>query len=143
APAPLEQLVPEAAPEALDLLRRFLRYPSGQRIRAHQVGTPKHGGGTPKPGGGPRRGALWGGPQKPGGDPKSQGGPQKSGGTQEFGETPPSGLIWLPATRGQPLGEEGLCGGDPKNQGGTPKPGGTPQNVRGDPGVWGTPPPVG
>ncbi|XP_069634116.1 cyclin-dependent kinase 20 isoform X2 [Haliaeetus albicilla] len=36
-PAPLEQLVPEAEPAARDLLRRFLRYPSRQRIRAHQA----------------------------------------------------------------------------------------------------------
>ncbi|KAM9250285.1 cyclin-dependent kinase 20 isoform 4-T4 [Cariama cristata] len=35
-PAPLELLVPEADPDALDLLRRFLRYPSRQRLRAHQ-----------------------------------------------------------------------------------------------------------
>ncbi|XP_074990894.1 cyclin-dependent kinase 20 isoform X1 [Calonectris borealis] len=37
APAPLEQLVPEAGPLARDLLRRFLRYPSRQRLRAHQA----------------------------------------------------------------------------------------------------------
>ncbi|XP_068280777.1 cyclin-dependent kinase 20 isoform X2 [Nyctibius grandis] len=36
-PAPLEQLVPEAPPAALDLLRRFLRYPPGRRLRAHQA----------------------------------------------------------------------------------------------------------
>lgn len=46
APAPLQQLVPEAGPEALDLLRRFLRYPSGRRIRAPQVGTQWGRGGT-------------------------------------------------------------------------------------------------
>ncbi|GAB0202315.1 cyclin-dependent kinase 20-like [Grus japonensis] len=36
-PPPLERLLPEAPPDALDLLRRFLRYPSRQRIRAHQA----------------------------------------------------------------------------------------------------------
>lgn len=36
-PAPLEELVPDAPPAAVSLLRRFLVYPSGQRIRAHQA----------------------------------------------------------------------------------------------------------
>ncbi|XP_074787178.1 cyclin-dependent kinase 20-like [Athene noctua] len=35
--APLRELVPEAPPDALDLLRRFLRYPARMRIRAHQA----------------------------------------------------------------------------------------------------------
>lgn len=56
-PAPLEQLVPEAKPAARDLLRRFLRYPSRQRIRAHQVGGAPRclgGGGSQVFGGTPR-----------------------------------------------------------------------------------------
>ncbi|XP_068780208.1 cyclin-dependent kinase 20 [Struthio camelus] len=36
-PAPLETLVPDAPPDALALLRRFLVYPSRQRIRAHEA----------------------------------------------------------------------------------------------------------
>ncbi|XP_071960531.1 cyclin-dependent kinase 20-like [Antedon mediterranea] len=34
APIPLEEIVPDASPEALDLLKRFLVYPSKQRISA-------------------------------------------------------------------------------------------------------------
>lgn len=37
-PVPLEQLVPEAADVALELLKQFLIYPSKQRIAASKVG---------------------------------------------------------------------------------------------------------
>lgn len=36
-PPPLEELVPDAPPTAVDLLGRFLVYPSRQRIRAHEA----------------------------------------------------------------------------------------------------------
>uniref|UniRef100_A0A4W3GDE2 cyclin-dependent kinase n=1 Tax=Callorhinchus milii TaxID=7868 RepID=A0A4W3GDE2_CALMI len=36
-PIPLRHIVPDAAPEAVDLLQRFLVYPSARRIRAAQV----------------------------------------------------------------------------------------------------------
>ena len=36
-PIPLEDIVPDAAPEALDLLKRFLVYPTKQRISAKEV----------------------------------------------------------------------------------------------------------
>ena len=36
-PIPLEEVVPDASPEALDLLKKFLVYPSKQRISANEV----------------------------------------------------------------------------------------------------------
>ncbi|XP_078391240.1 cyclin-dependent kinase 20-like [Cetorhinus maximus] len=36
-PIPLEQVVPDASPEAVDLLKRFLIYPSKQRISAAEA----------------------------------------------------------------------------------------------------------
>ncbi|XP_030828515.1 cyclin-dependent kinase 20-like [Strongylocentrotus purpuratus] len=36
-PIPLEQIVPDASPEALDLLKKFLVYPSRQRISASEA----------------------------------------------------------------------------------------------------------
>ena len=38
APVPLEEVLPDAAPQALDLLGHFLLYPPRQRIAASQVG---------------------------------------------------------------------------------------------------------
>lgn len=38
APVPLEEVLPDASPQALDLLGRFLLYPPLQRIAASQVG---------------------------------------------------------------------------------------------------------
>lgn len=38
APVPLEEVLPDASPQALDLLGRFLLYPPQQRISASQVG---------------------------------------------------------------------------------------------------------
>lgn len=35
---PLEEVLPDASPQALDLLGRFLLYPPRQRIAASQVG---------------------------------------------------------------------------------------------------------
>lgn len=40
APMPLGELLPDAPPQALDLLGHFLRYPPRQRIAASQVGYP-------------------------------------------------------------------------------------------------------
>ena len=37
-PVPLEEVLPDASPQALDLLGRFLLYPPLQRIAASQVG---------------------------------------------------------------------------------------------------------
>jgi hypothetical protein len=37
APIPLEEVLPDASPQALDLLGQFLLYPSRQRIAASQV----------------------------------------------------------------------------------------------------------
>ena len=37
-PVPFEEVVPDASPEALDLLKRFLVYQSKQRISAKDVG---------------------------------------------------------------------------------------------------------
>lgn len=38
APVPLEEVLPDASPQALDLLGQFLLYPPRQRIAASQVG---------------------------------------------------------------------------------------------------------
>lgn len=38
APVPLQEVLPDASPQALDLLGRFLLYPPRQRIAASQVG---------------------------------------------------------------------------------------------------------
>lgn len=38
APVPLGEVLPDASPQALDLLGRFLLYPPRQRISASQVG---------------------------------------------------------------------------------------------------------
>jgi len=38
-PVPFEEILPDASPMALDLLRRFLVYPSKQRIPAKEVRT--------------------------------------------------------------------------------------------------------
>lgn len=38
APVPLEEVLPDASPQALDLLGQFLLYPPHQRIAASQVG---------------------------------------------------------------------------------------------------------
>lgn len=38
APVPLEEVLPDASPQALDLLGQFLLYPPQQRIAASQVG---------------------------------------------------------------------------------------------------------
>lgn len=37
APIPLEEIVPDASKDALDLLKQFLVYPSKQRISANKV----------------------------------------------------------------------------------------------------------
>lgn len=38
---PLEEIVPDTSPQAVDLLYKFLVYPSKQRCSARQVGTRK------------------------------------------------------------------------------------------------------
>lgn len=40
APVPLGEVLPDASPQALDLLGQFLLYPPRQRISASQVGGP-------------------------------------------------------------------------------------------------------
>lgn len=40
APVPLEEVLPDASPQALDLLGQFLLYPPCQRISASKVGDP-------------------------------------------------------------------------------------------------------
>lgn len=37
-PIPFDEILPDASPEALDLVRRFLIYPSKQRSSAEEVG---------------------------------------------------------------------------------------------------------